>query len=512
MADYTAVLPIIIVAGIAILIPGIRALSKSDRVTGAAALIGLGISMFLVLQFLWEGTAPITFAGVIQLNAFSALFMLVFLSVGAYVVISSVGFVKGEKHTGEFFALVLLAISGMMVVAGSLDLITLFIGIELTSLSSYALVAFRKKDKRGAEAATKYFIYGGLSSAIALFGISLLYGITSAFVDSGGLPAGTNPLLFTSIGAAVSAAQVTADPILFLATVMIIAGFGFKIALVPFHMWAPDVYEGSPTTITAMLAAGSKKMGFVAYFKIFLIGLLAIKADWTVLIAVIAILTMTMGNLIAVSQTNIKRMLAYSSIAQAGYILIALPIATVGDPATIAGFAGITIGEYGLAGGLFQIVTHAFMKGGAFLIVAALSTVAIGESIADYKGLSKRAPLMAFAMAVMLFSLAGIPPLAGFASKFVLFSGPVYASQTAGNGWMIWLAVAGILNSALSLYYYARVVKYMYVEKGPTDRVKVPLSMAVGVAICFLAVVIIGLYPQPVIDACLNAARALLGA
>jgi len=511
MADYTAVLPIIILAGIAILIPGIRTLSKSDRVTGAVALIGIGISMFLVLSFLWSGDAPITFANVIELNAFSALFMLVFLSVAAFVVIASVGFVKGEKHTGEYFALVLLAISGMMVVAGSLDLITLFIGIELTSLSSYSLVAFRKKDKRGAEAATKYFIYGGLSSAIALFGISLLYGITSAYVDSGGLPAGTNPLLFTSIGAAVSAAQVTADPILFLATVMIIAGFGFKIALVPFHMWAPDVYEGAPTTITAMLAAGSKKMGFVAYFKIFLIGLIAIKTDWTVLIAIIAIVTMTLGNLIAVSQTNIKRMLAYSSIAQAGYILIALPLATINDPANIAGYAGITIGEYALSGGIFQIVTHAFMKGGAFIIVAALATAAVSESIADYKGLAKRAPLLAFGMTVLLFSLAGIPPLAGFASKFVLFSGPVYASQTAGNEWMIWLAVAGILNSALSLYYYSRVVKYMYVEKGPVDKIKVPLSMAVGAAICVLAVIIIGLYPQPVIDACLNAARALLG-
>jgi len=259
------------------------------------------------------------------------------------------------------------------------------------------------------------------------------------------------------------------------------------------------VYEGAPTTITAMLAAGSKKMGFVALFKVFLIGMIAVRADWMGVAAIIAIITMTLGNLIAISQTSIKRMLAYSSIAQAGYILIALPVAAVSDP---------TVAAYGLTGGIFHIVTHAFMKGGAFIVVASLSMAALGDKLDDFKGLSKRAPLTAFAFAIMLFSLAGIPPLAGFDSKFVLFSGPVYASQIAGNEWMIWLAVAGVLNSALSLYYYARVVKYMYVEKGPESRLHISPSMSVAVAICFVAVVVIGLYPQPVIDACTQAAHA----
>jgi len=226
-----------------------------------------------------------------------------------------------------------------------------------------------------------------------------------------------------------------------------------------------QLYDAQAGTVTAMLAAGSKKMGFVALFKVLLIGLFAIKSNWDVLIGIVAIVTMTVGNLSAIQQTNIKRMLAYSSIAQAGYILIAIPVGT----------------EYALSAGIMQIMTHAFMKGGAFLIVATLSTVAVGESISNYKGLAKRAPFMAFGMTVLLFSLAGIPPLAGFFSKFVLFSAPIQESAVAGNEWMLWLAVAAIINSAISLYYYVRVVKYMYVdepEEGTsTERLKLPVSM-----------------------------------
>ena len=274
---------------------------------------------------------------------------------------------------------------------------------------------------------------------MTLFGISLIYGATGQ-------------VNFQAVASALAGLQGM-DPILILAIVMILAGFGFKVAIVPFHMWAPDVYEGAPTTITAMLASGSKNMGFIALFKFFIIGLIVIKADWSPMIAIIAIATMTLGNLIAISQTNIKRMLAYSSIAQAGYILIALPIAVVSNT---------TMAQYGLAGGIFQMITIAVMKGGAFIIVAGLATATLGENIDDYKGLYRRAPLMAFAMTIMLFSLAGIPPLAGFASKFVLFSGAIYASEIAGEQWLLWLAVAAIINSAISLYYYARVVKYMY--------------------------------------------------
>ena len=479
MVDLSPIYAEIVMVAFAVAIPAIYYRTKSDKIVSATSLIGIAASIALVLLFWFDGAQPVTLeGGLLRMDAFSAIFKLVFLSVAFYVVLASSRYVQGERHVAEYYTLIMMATVGMMVVASSLDLITLFIGIELASLSSYALVGFRKKDKKGAEAATKYFVIGAISSAIALYGISLLYGLAGS-------------TLFTDIGTAVGGME-SMDPVIYLALGLLIAGFGFKVAIVPFHMWAPDVYEGAPTTITSFLAASSKKMGFVALFKVFLIGLIAIRVEWQFVIAIIAVLTMTFGNLVAISQTNIKRMLAYSSIAQAGYILIVLPIGT----------------DYALAGGIFHIITHAFMKGGAFIIIATLSTVAIGETLSDYKGLAKRSPLMAFSMMLLLFSLAGMPPLAGFASKFVLFSSAVDVSVAPIDNWVVWLAVAGVLNSALSLYYYVRVIKYMYVEEGPTERIKLPKAMVAAVLMTVIATIVIGLYPGPVIDACQQAARA----
>jgi len=478
MTDWTLILPEILMVLFAAVLPAIYLLTKSDRLIAGISLVGIIASMGLVVSYLISGAEVLVFENLLQMDAFAALFKIVFLAVALYVVLASSRYVEGEKHLAEYYTLIMLATVGMMVVASSMDLITLFVGIELTSLSSFVLVGFRKGDKRGAEAAAKYFVIGAFSSAISLYGISLLYGATGSthFTEIGAVVGGLTPM----------------EPIIILALVMLVAGFGFKVAMVPFHMWAPDVYEGSPSTIAAFLAAGSKKMGFVALFKILLIGLIAIKADWELAIGILAIVTMTVGNVLAITQTNIKRMLAYSSIAQAGYILIVLPIAT----------------DYALTGGIFHIVTHAFMKGGAFIIVASLSMVALGETLADYKGLARRSPWLAFSMGVLLFALAGIPPLSGFASKFVLFSSAVDASIMPGSSWMIWLAVAGVLNSALSLYYYARVVKYMYWEDGPTDRIRIPAPMAVAVLITVITTVVIGIYPGPVIEACSQAAEA----
>ncbi len=481
--DYTALYPEIIVALFALALPAVNLLLKDNRFLGAVSLAGVGLSMLAVLMYFVEGMGPQAFDnGLLVLNDFSALFMLVFLAVAFVVILASIKFIDGEKHAAEYYSLILLATVGMMLVASATDLFVLYIGIEITSLSSYALVAFRKKDIKGTEAATKYFIFGGISSAFTLFGISLVYGLT-----------GTTS--FEEIGALVGTLGAYKE-MLWLALVMVIVGFGFKVAMVPFHSWAPDVYEGAPTTITAMLAAGSKKMGFVAMFKFFLIAMLAIKADWEIVVAVLAIVTMTVGNLAALNQTSIKRMLAYSSIAQAGYILIAVAVGT----------------EYAVTGGIFHILTHAFMKGGAFIVVATLATVAIGERIADYKGLAKRSNFMAFSMTVLLFSLAGIPPLAGFASKVVLFSSPIMGT-VEGSEWMIWLAVAGIINSAISLYYYARVVKYMYVDEleegAPSEKLKLPKSMVAAVAICVVAIIGIGVFPEYFIQLCQEAAQAL---
>jgi NADH-quinone oxidoreductase subunit N len=481
--DYTALYPEIIVALFALALPAVNLLLKDNRFLAAVSLSGVGLSMLAVLMFFVEDMGSVAFDnGLLVLDNFSAMFMLVFLAVAFVVILASVKFIEGEKHAAEYYSLILLATVGMMLVASATDLFVLYIGIEITSLSSYALVAFRKKDIKGTEAATKYFIFGGVSSAFTLFGISLIYGVT-----------GTTS--FEEIGALVGTLDAYKE-MLWLALVMVIVGFGFKVAMVPFHSWAPDVYEGAPTTITAMLAAGSKKMGFVAMFKFFLIAMLAIKADWEIVVAILAIVTMTVGNLAALNQTSIKRMLAYSSIAQAGYILIAVAVGT----------------EFAVTGGIFHILTHAFMKGGAFIVVATLATVAIGEKIADYKGLAKRSNFMAFSMTVLLFSLAGIPPLAGFASKVVLFSSPIMGTVD-GSEWMIWLAVAGIINSAISLYYYARVVKYMYVDEleegAPSEKLKLPKSMVAAVAICVVAIIGIGVFPEYFIQLCQNAAQAL---
>ncbi|MCG7841335.1 MAG: NADH-quinone oxidoreductase subunit N [Methanomassiliicoccales archaeon] len=482
--DYSALYPEIILALFAIAIPAVGMMLKDSKFLAAVSLAGVGLAMLAVFMYFYEGLGAVVFDnGLLVLDDFSGLFIMVFLIVAFVVILASAKFIEGEKHAPEYYSLILLATVGMMLVAASTDLFVLYIGIEITSISSYALVAFRKKDIKGTEAATKYFIFGGISSAFTLFGISLVYGIT-----------GTTS--FDGIGAAVGS-LVEFKEMIWLALVMVIVGFGFKVAMVPFHAWAPDVYEGAPSTITAMLAAGSKKMGLVAMFKFFLIAMLAIKADWEMVIAIMAILTMTVGNLAALNQTSIKRMLAYSSIAQAGYILIAIAVGT----------------EFALTGGIFHILTHAFMKGGAFIIVATLAVVAIGERISDYKGLAKRSNFMAFSMTILLFSLAGIPPLAGFASKVVLFSSPIQGG-VAGAEWLIWLSVAAIINSAISLYYYARVVKYMYVdeldEDVPVAKLKLPKSMMAAVAICVIAVISIGLYPDFFIQLCQDAARALL--
>jgi proton-translocating NADH-quinone oxidoreductase chain N len=480
-----AFLPQLLLVVFALMMPALDYIFKDKRILAAVALAPLvGYGLLLVawtLGGLWE--PPQSQIPLIEVNAFSGVFAMAFVAVGIIVILSSPESIGGERNHGEYYALILLAVTGMTVVALSTDLILLFVGLEVAGIASFALSGFSKREKRSAEAATKYFIVGGFSSALTLFAISLFYGVsgTTAIADMG--PA--MEAMFSSVEGTESVA--------ILATVMIMAGLGFKVAIVPFHMWAPDVYEGSPTPISGLLAAASKKMGFAALFKIFLVGLFVTKTDWEVAVAAIAIVTMTVGNLIAVSQTNIKRMLAYSSVAQAGYILMVLPIGT----------------QYALAGGLFHVLTHAFMKSGAFMVVSAMGARGVGESLNDFKGLRARSPFLALAMTLFLLSLAGIPPLAGFASKFVLFSSAVYASLDPGPSWLIWLAVAGVLNSALSLYYYARVIRNMYMEKGPEGRISVPRLTGIAILFAVVMTIILGVYFDAVVGLCQEAAGTL---
>lgn len=482
--DYSALYPVLVLVGFAAALPAVHLVAKSSRALAGFSLVGIVATMVLILNYMINGY-PVDMGGtttpLLRLDVFAALFALVFLAVAFVVILASARYVEKDRHLAEYFSLIMLATAGMMVVASALDLIILFAGLEVASISTFALAAFRKKDKRGAEAGAKYYVIGGLSSALALYGISLIYGIT-----------GTTNL--DAVNTALAGMSSGLDMAAMLAIALMVAGFGFKVALVPFHMWAPDVYEGAPDPIAGLLAASSKKMGLVVLFKVFLVALIALKADWQALAAVLSIVTMTVGNVVAVQQTNIKRMLAYSSIAQAGYMIIALAVIT----------------PYAVQGSIFHIITHAFMKGGAFMIVAGLAYVSLGESIANYKGLARRAPFIAISMTILLFALAGIPPLSGFVSKVVLFSAAVDASQIASQNWMIWLAVAGILNSALSLYYYVRVIKYMYVDEGTTtERIRLPWSFTAAIAICVVATVVIGVWADPVIDLCGEAARTL---
>ncbi|HEV8596021.1 MAG TPA: NADH-quinone oxidoreductase subunit N, partial [Thermoplasmata archaeon] len=439
MIPELVLLPMIILIVFAFLLIVLGFAVKRPGLLWAIALAGLLASLLVNLDLMglsWSRALgldlwPVPGAGdsgalpalKLDVGLFAAFFNLVFLMVALLAIVASRSYLKAEEpNQAEYYALLFLALVGMMLVAAATDLLVLYLAFELSSLSTFSLVAFRKKDKRATEASLKFFIIGAISSALILFGISLIYLIVGAIDPT---RVSTDLAAIKSLVSSPVLAARGFQPPFIIALVFLLAGFGFKVATVPFHMWAPDVYEGSPTTISVFLAAGSKKVGVAAMFKVFLIALLAAQVDWLLALAALAIVTQTVGNILAIPQRNIKRMLAYSSIAQAGYILISIVvggIALYGNPANPSD-PSIEVGSYGLAGGLFHVFTHALMKGGAFLVVAAASVLFIGEDLDSWKGLSKRSPFLAFAMAIFMLSLAGIPPFGGFFSKFYLFSG-----------------------------------------------------------------------------------------
>jgi len=455
----------------ALIMPAVQMFGKKHTVTWVVALIIAAVAMIFDIMLLVDQYMGV-YLGV-YVGPYCEIMSLLFLIVLFMVILVSNASVETTRnHYGAYYSLLFGAVLGMVFVTTSIDLITIFVGVELTSISSYALVALKRKDGRASEAAVKYAIIGGLSTALTIYGISMLYGIT-----------GTTQ----TYAIAEYVAWAGVDWIFGIAMICMIAGYGFKIAAVPFHMWAPDVYEGAATPVSMFLATGSKKMGLAVFFQVFLVMFIAAATAGTILgetaqyiFAIIAAITMTVGNVVAIAQNNIKRMLAYSSIAQAGYILIVMAVMT----------------PEAAAAGTFHMFTHVFMKGGAFLIVGALICAGIGEKLSDYKGLAARAPALAFAMMLFLFSLAGIPPLAGFTSKFFLFASAVGVPGEASSQW-VWLAFIAILNSAISLYYYARVVKAMYIEKGTsTEKIKIPAAFTVAILICIVFVIVLGVYPD----------------
>lgn len=485
-SDALPIAPELIVIVGALIAPLFYFITKDGKWSAIIAEIAIILAAAVAAIALAEESIQGTYMGLFSLDAFSALMMILFLTVvGLVIFISPQSAETTKRSAGEYYALLLVALAGMLFVASSNNLLTIFIGVETVSISSYALAAMKKNDPRAAEAGVKYLIIGGLSSGLTLYGISMIYGLTGT-------------INLAEIGASIGAMDSWNFPFL-IGLIAMIAGYGFKISAVPFHMWAPDVYEGASTPVSTFLATGSKKMGFVVLFKIFLVLFVVANAtkfgteEMQYIFAFIAAITMTVGNIVAISQENIKRMLAYSSIAQAGYIMIALAV----------------MSQYALTGGLFHMFTHVFMKGGAFIIVAALITAGLGENISDYKGLAKRAPLVSACMLIFLFSLAGIPPLAGFMSKFVLFSSAIFVDGAVVTKWL-WLGLIAVLNSAISLYYYARVVKAMYVDVGEsTERIKIKPTHTIAMLICVVFVIYLGVFPDALIDACAKAAEVL---
>jgi NADH-quinone oxidoreductase subunit N len=420
----------------------------------------------MTVRLMNTGMQGAFFGNTFLFDRFSNYFKLVFyVSCGLGILVSLKYLDIEEIHRGEYHALMLFATSGMMLMASAGDLITLYLGLELMALSIYVLAGFMRRDSRSNEAGIKYLILGAFSSGIMLYGMSLLYGLS-----------GTTNL--TGIMVFLRHADL-ANPVLFLAMVMLMVSFGFKVAAVPFHMWVPDVYEGAPTSVTAFMSAGPKVAGFAVLLRVFLHALGPVHADSSILLAVLAVLTMAVGNIMAISQTNIKRMLAYSSIAHAGYALVGLA-------------AG---GPDGAASVMLYVLIYAVMNMGAFGVVIMLRKAGVrGEEIADFAGLGKTNKTAAFLMLIFLFSLTGIPPMAGFVGKFYIFKSAVQAG-------MIWLAVIGVIFSAISAYFYLRVIMlmYMYEPKEEFLLVQSP-ALALALAISVSAVIVIGVYPTAVLE------------
>ncbi len=412
--------------------------------------------------------------GLIAVDRFAFFFKFVFLVAAALTVLMSVRYLEVEGVSpGEYYFLILCATLGMMIMAGGIDLITIFIGLETMAISFYILAGFIKPNQRSNEAAVKYFLLGAFSLGILLYGMSLMYGLSGT----------TNLRTMATIFVGQER-----DPRLALAVILVVAGVGFKIAAVPFHMWAPDVYEGAPTPVTAFLSVGSKAASFAMLLRIFVEGLPSMSADWRMLFEALAIITMTIGNLAALTQTNLKRMLAYSSIAHAGYVLIGI---VAGTPR-------------GVSATLIYLLIYSFMQLGAFAVIVMMRRQdVVGDELKDFAGLHVRHPLAAFAMLLFMLSLGGIPPTAGFMGKFWLFGAAIEAGY-------VWLAVIGVLNSAVSLYYYIRIVVFMYVKPptaGSQPAMSPSLSLALAVAV--VATLVLGIYPRALFDLAESSARTL---
>jgi NADH-quinone oxidoreductase subunit N len=479
LSDFYHLLPEIVLTGGSLVLLGADAMMRGShrRLLAAIALLTLAATGAALVPL--AGANTTVARGLLSIDTFSFFFKAIFLFAALLTVLMSMKFLEIEGvRPGEYYFLILCATLGMMIMASGIDLITIFIGLETMALSFYVLVGYLKPDRRSNEAGVKYFLLGAFSLGILLYGMSLLYGLT-----------GTTQL--RPMADALAAGQ--GGVVLALACVLIVAGIGFKIAAVPFHMWAPDVYEGAPTPVTAFLSVGSKAASFAMLMRIFIEALPAFSRGglgewfgaplgWTMFFYVLAVITMTVGNLAALTQSNMKRLLAYSSIAHAGYVLIGI----------VAFASGST---RGITAAMIYLFIYAFMQLGAFAIVILMRRQdAIGDELKDLSGLYFRRPVVAVAMLIFMLSLGGIPPTAGFMGKFWVFGAAIEAG-------FVWLAVIGVLNSAISLYYYVRVIVFMWIREDAigSEPVLSP-GLATVLIVAAVGTIYFGVYPASLFE------------
>lgn len=430
-----------------------------------AVLLTLPVVISIGMQ-LSGGDGTAAFFGDFAYDMFSAWFKVVFLVAAGLTILMSIRYLDIEgAQAGEYYALILTAVSAMMFLASATNFILIYVSLETMALCIYVLAGFLKENRKSNEAALKYFILGAFSSAIFLYGVSLVYGSTSS-------------LSLATIAQAVTANPK--DPILLLGVILILVALGFKVAAVPFHMYIPDVYEGAPTAITAFLATASKAAAFAVLLRVFVEGFGPLAVSWTPLMVLMSAASMTIGNVAAILQENTKRMLAYSSISHAGYALMGVIAAGNASSAS-----------YGMTAVALYMLVYSFTTLGAFGLVVMLRREGlVGDRVVDFAGLSRRAPWLAFAMLVFMLSLAGIPMTAGFVGKWYLFGAAIKANLT-------WLAVLAVVNSAISLYYYVRIVVQMYIkEPQAQERYSLSPALAAALGIAVFFTILIGVYPE----------------
>ena len=482
--DYHALAPeIVLAAAIVVVLLADLVLSEERKwLVGNLAGFGLLAAMVPIVSLAVDSgpTTRSMVGGAYVVDNFALVLKALFVVTGYVVLLMSTRYVEeGDYYEGEFYFLILCSLFGMVVMASSRDLVSIFVALETLSIPAYILAGWRKRDLKSNEASLKYYLLGVLASAVMLYGMSLIFGYTGS-------------TLLTTIGAEVSGSTANAlgraggdQPLVTVGIFFILVGFAFKVSAVPFHFWAPDTYEGAPTPVTAFLSVASKTGGFVAIFQLVFVGFLGRDDVWGPLFGTLAVLTMTVGNLVALRQTNIVRLLAYSSIAQAGYILV--PLAVAGTSARAADSA--------LTASIVYLLVYAAMNLGAFTVVIAVARKTRSGEISSYGGLFEYAPGLAVLMTIFLFSLAGIPPLAGAWAKIFVFR----AVLDAGTGWAVALGVVAAVNSVIALFYYAAIARQMWMSPVPDgDRtpIAVPPPLVAALGITVSVVLAIGVYPE----------------